>query len=276
MRWAFALIVGVVAACSAPLQHADTAVRVVSLDACADQAVLSLLEPAKIAAVSREVDRGFSAMRNQAAGIKRVRGSVEDILALRPDVVVRAYGGGAAVAGALERAGVRVVQLGFASTLNDVQTEMARVSAELGRSERGAEIAATMAARLGALQAGSASPPTALYMTPGGVTTGEGSLVHELMQAAGLANFQTAPGWAPLPLEHLAREQPDMIAAAFYNPGSSPPWAWSAARHPIAQRQLHERPVAMLDAAWTACGAWSVVSAVEAMAAVRATVSGAP
>ena len=57
---------------------------------------------------------------------------------------------------------------------------------------------------------------TVLYMTPAGVTTGSGSLVHEMLVAAGLDNFEEGRGWRPLPLERLAYEQPDVIAASFF------------------------------------------------------------
>ena len=103
-------------------------------------------------------------------------------------------------------------------------------------------------------------------MTPAGVTTGEGTLVHELFVAAGLENFLDRPGWNPLPLERLAYERPDLIAAAFFESATNHVDNWSAARHPVAQAQLRELPVVPLEGAWTACGGWFLLDAVEALA----------
>jgi iron complex transport system substrate-binding protein len=103
-------------------------------------------------------------------------------------------------------------------------------------------------------------------MTPAGVTSGPGTLVHEMMNAAGIDNFQTEEGWRPLPLERLAYERPDLVAAAFFGVGTNHPDGWSAARHPVARAQLAERPRVDLEGAWTACGGWFVLDAVEALA----------
>ena len=127
-------------------------------------------------------------------------------------------------------------------------------------------IAEDMQRRLAALPPREGAAPVALYMTPGGVTSGEGTLVHEILRAAGLANFQDRPGWNALPLERLAYERPDVIAAAFYESAGGSTDSWSAARHPVARAQLSDGPVVPLDGAWTSCGGWFLVDAIEALA----------
>ena len=69
-----------------------------------------------------------------------------------------------------------------------------------------------------------------------------------------------------MPLERLAYERPDVIAAAFYEGASGETDSWSAARHPVARTQLSNRPVVPLEGAWTSCGGWFLVEAVEALA----------
>ncbi len=245
--------------------------RIVSLDYCADQYVLKLVEPERILAVSPDAVKPFSYMRKAAAGAPTVRPRAEDVLILRPDLVVRAYGGGPNAAAVFARAGTPVLQVGWAATLDGddpsaIPHVIQHVADGLGVSERGAALVAAYRARLAA-RAPPAERPSALYMTPGGVTTGPGSLVHEMLTAAGLGNFQRARGWRPLPLERLAYEQPDVAAAATFSAGGfTTPDPWTAARHPLAQRQLRERVVVPLDGAWTACGAWFVMDAVEALA----------
>ncbi len=244
--------------------------RVVSLDYCADQFVLKLADRAQIAAVSPDAGKDFSFMRAAAPGMPIVRSTAEDVLAQRPDLVVRSYGGGPGVAHLLARAGVPVAQLGYAGDFDGVRANVRAMAAALGHPARGEALIAEMDSRLAAVAAQEGTGRSALYLTPAGVTTGAGSLVHVLIEAAGLENFEHQPGWRPIPLERLAREQPDLIAFARFGAASHQPDAWSAARHPIAQRQLAERPVATMDGAWTACGGWFLADAVEALAAMAA------
>lgn len=239
--------------------------RIVSLDYCADQYVLRFADREDILALSPGADQRFSFMRSQAAGIRQVRPRTADVLALEPDLIVRSYGGGPNVTAFMERAGVRVVQVGFPQTIDEVRDEVLRVGRELGQPETATQVVNEMDKRLEAIARRASDNPEALYMTPGGVTTGPGSLVHELISAAGLANFQSKDGWNPIPLERLAYERPDLIVAAFFETQSNGVNNWSATRHPVAQAQLRDLPVASIDGAWTSCGGWFLIEAVETM-----------
>ena len=129
------------------------------------------------------------------------------------------------------------------------------------------KIGEDMYARLG-IPPDRQTPQTALYLTPGGVTSGQGSLIDAIIRAAGFANFQTEPGWREIPLERLARAQPDLIAAAFFTQTQRHQDIWSAARHPLITNAMTDRPVAQLDSAWISCGGWFLVEAVERLRAV--------
>lgn len=113
----------------------------------------------------------------------------------------------------------------------------------------------------------SASGKTTLYMTPAGVTSGGDSLIHQAMLAAGLSNFAKKPGWQSLPLERLAYERPELVAAAYFDTRTNHPSSWSASRHPVAKRELSQTDQVKLEGAWLACGGWYILEAVEALAA---------
>ncbi len=221
-----------------------------------------------VAALSPDAAKDFSYLRALAAGVPTVRPRVEDVLALRPTMVVRSFGGDAGIDAALAGAGVEVVQLGYPQNLSDVRADLLRVGGALGAAEEASAMAQTFDRRLAALPPAKARP-TALYMTPGGVTTGGGSLIDEMMTRAGLTNFEGSAGWSALPLERLASERPDIIVAAFYGETGADSDQWSAARHPIAAAQLRGRPVAHLSGASVSCGAWYVLDAAETMAQTR-------
>lgn len=247
---------------------AARAVRIVSLDYCADQYLMKFARADRILAVSTEAAMDYSYLRDRARGLRQVRPRAEDVLALKPDLVVRSYGGGPGAATLFAQAGVPVLQLGYAQDLPAIRAAAIEMSAALGEPEKGQAEAARMDRRLAAIAA-QATRRSALYTTPGGVTSGPGSLVDEMLRAAGYANFQTASGWQPLPLERLAYEAPDVIAAADFRSHAAARDPWSAARHPVLRRAMKGRTVVPIEGAWTACGGWFVMDAIEALAAAR-------
>ncbi|WP_371395680.1 ABC transporter substrate-binding protein [Fretibacter rubidus] len=272
MRWFIISLVGILGACSAapidiirPMNTAPT--RVVSLDYCADQYVLKMVPRDNILALSPDAAKAFSYLRDEAVNIPSVRPIAEDVLILKPDLVVRSYGGGPDAQRFFESANIPVVNVGWANDLDGIGRVTLEMADALGASELGEAMVADFDARRAALPA--ASGQSALYVTPSGVTSGSGSLVHEMISAAGLSNFQTQSGWRSLPLERMASETPDVIAAAFFDTKSQNKDAWSAMRHPIARDQMTSSDVVPLQGAWTSCGAWYLMDAVEALAGTR-------
>lgn len=242
--------------------------RVISLDYCADQYVLRLLPRAHIAGVSPDAGAAFSYMREAAAGLPRVRPIAEDVLLRRPDTVVRLYGGGRDLDRLMAKAGIRVVQIGYADTISEVRGVITTAAADLGEADAGAQIVQSMDDRLSGLSE-EASHRRVLYVTPGGVTAGSGTLIDDLFHAAGLRNFEAQTGWRALPLERLVYEQPDLIAAAFFDSHSNNTNSWSATRNPIIRRQMADLPIVPIDGAWSACAAWFLVDIVAALSAAQ-------
>lgn len=266
-------LIGLIAACGAPapepLQSTDRPMRIVSLDYCADQYVLKLADRDQILALSPDAETDFSYMREAAAGIRSVRPIAEDVLILKPDLVVRSYGGGPNAVGFFERAGIPVLQVGWASMIDgdeavSIPGVINAMAVGLGQADRGAELVAEYRQRLNDIE--TSDRKSALYMTAAGVTSGPGSLVHEMIVAAGLDNFEADAGWRSIPLERLAYEQPDLVAAAFFSNTSTSQNTWAASRHPLAKAQLNENKLVILDGSTMTCGAWFLMDAVEALA----------
>ncbi|MEO1042434.1 MAG: ABC transporter substrate-binding protein [Pseudomonadota bacterium] len=248
----------------ANIQKSESPTRIMSLDYCADQYVLKFADRQHILALSPHATADFSYMRDSAVGLPTIRPVAENILIMNPDLVVRTYGGGPNVTAFLERAGIPVLNVGWTNTIDDVVINIERLSSALGSAEEGRATIADMRQRLDRARLSEQSVTT-LYMTPAGVTTGPGSLVHELITAAGLSNFQDEPGWRSLPLERLAYEKPDLVAAAFFGTLTNHPDAWSPSNHPVAQAQMTNSDLVPIEGAWTACGGWFLVDAVEAL-----------
>lgn len=270
-KWALLLAIGALAACTgerramSPQEGAAKPTRIVSLDFCADQYVLKLADRDDIFALSPEAEMDHSYMRAEAKGLPTVRALAEDAIALQPDLIVRSYGGGPNAERFFEAAGIPVLTVGWAGDFEAIKAVTLEMAEGLGAPENGQALVAEIDERLIALSQ-NAPPQNILYMTPTGVTTGSGSLVSELIHTAGLTNFETRPGWHALPLERLARDQPDLVGASFFDTSALAQGIWSAARHPIARAQLKDRPNVELSGAWTACGAWFALDAAEALA----------
>nr|WP_321490063.1 ABC transporter substrate-binding protein [uncultured Hyphomonas sp.] len=244
--------------------------RIVSLDYCADQYVLKFADREQILAISPDAVKDFSYMRDEAVGLPTVRPVAEDVLILKPDLVVRAYGGGPNAEAFFERAGVPVLTVGWTSNVDSeevgsIPSLVQHMADGLGQSEKGRQVISDFRSRLAQIRK-RADGETALYLTPAGVTTGPGAMVHEMLLAAGFENFQDKPGWRSIPLERLAYEQPDVIAAAFFDQLTNHPDSWSPMKHPVAERQMQDQTVIPLKGAWTACGGWFIIDAIEALA----------
>ncbi len=254
---------------SACARNANEAVtqprRIISLDFCADQYLLALADRDTIVGLSPDSDKAFSYLRHQARGIAQIRPRAEDILIEKPDAVIRTYGGGPNITAFLERVGVDVIQITYANDLAAIRENVVATAAALGHPARGQSIASEMDRRLAALDA--EPKGEILYVTSKGAVAGEGTLIDELIIRAGRENFDQRAGWGFAPLERLAYEAPGAVAAGFFDGDDARTDLWSPARHPVAQRALRAADVIDIPGAWTACGAWYVIDAAEAMAA---------
>lgn len=266
MRFLVTIAVLLVSLASNTVLAAPPAQRVISLDYCADQFVLRLLPRSRILAVSPDAEKHFSYMRESAEGVPTVRPVAEDVLTIEPDLIVRSYGGGPRAAHFFERAGISVLQIPYASNIEEIRDSVQFMADQLNAPERGAEVIAEMDQRLRNLDT-ALEGHAALYMTPTGVTSGSGTMIHEMLHTAGLENFQQQPGWRSIPLERLAYEQPDLVAAAFFRADTNSPSLWSPMRHPVAKQQMQDQPTVMLQGAWTSCSGWYLLDAIEALAA---------
>lgn len=257
-------------AVDAPPAATRPPIRIVSLDYCADQYVVGLADRAHILRVSPHATASYSWVREQARGLPSVRPRAEDVLILQPDLVVRSYGGGPKAGDFLAQAGIPVVQVPYVNDIAGAQRAVREMAEALGVGRRGQLLADDVARRMARLSQGGDEPAReVLYLSSTGASAGAGTLIDEIIRAAGHRNFTRRSGWNFLSLERLAYEQPEMLALAFFSAEDSVLDAWSPASHPVARRQIRDLPTVHLDASWVSCGGWFLVEAVEALAGAR-------
>lgn len=203
-------------------------------------------------------------MRESADGLARLRGSAEDVITREPDLIVRSYGGGARALRFYERLGYEVHDLGFAQSFDDIRDTILSAAEALGQPERGARLVHEMNAMLEAAAGEAGDRPAALYVTPGGMTAGAGTMVHEILVAAGFENIAArngGAGWRDLPLEALVLDPPELIVTGFFEMPTNRVNNWTSTRHPALRDQLARIPTIHLDGAYLACGAWFMADA---------------
>jgi len=246
------------------------------MDFCADQYVLKLADRDQILALSPNATRDYAYLHEEAVGIASVRPNAEDVLALQPDLIVRSFGGGPNITQFMNAAGVPVLQVGWAATVDDesvgsIPSVIQAMADGLGVPKRGKELIHDYRQRLANLPKNLTDKTTSvLYITPAGFTTGPGSMIHDMLTHAGLTNFVSDSGWRSVPLERLAYAEPDILAASFFDTSLKDTALWSPSRHPIIKQNLKNSKTVQLPGAWTTCGAWFILDAIEALAQKRA------
>lgn len=249
--------------------------RVFSLDQCADQYVLALAPRSQIVGLSPRVGAGDSYLRALSTGLPRRRASTESVLAARPQVVVRYWGGDERLASELTRRGIGLVGIDEATNFDQVRANIRRVAAALGEQAKGEALIARMDGQIGAAR-GAWGGRQGFYLTSAAFTAGPGTLMDSVMRAAGLSNAQTAPGFRAASLERLALDPPQVLVVGFFDAYGLAQQQWGPGRHPLIRRLVAARAVASLPASLLGCPAWYAGDAVQALGQARTRYRGAP
>lgn len=191
---------------------------------------------------------------------------LESALAVRPQVVIRSWGGDPRLVRALQARGVRVVRLGEAHGLEDVRSNIREVAEALDRAPAGEQLIGVMDARL-ARAAGAWRGERALYLTPSGVTSGPGTLVDAVLTAAGMTNAEPRPGYRTVSLEALALTPPKAVVLGFFDTFQLAGDSFGPGRHQVLRRVVRERAVASLPGSMLGCPDWAAAEAAELLAA---------
>jgi len=244
---------------------AVAAPRVMSLDSCADQYVLALAPRQSIVGLSHRAIARDSYMRDQAAGLPLRRATFESLVAARPDVVVRLWGGDARLSKELQKKGVATVALDDAADFDGVRANVRKVAVALDRRPEGEAVIARMDAQL-ARSAGAGRGRPALYLTPGGYTAGSGTLIDAMLKGAGYANANSAPYFAPVSLESMVMKPPAAVVLGLFDTIRAGGDRWGPGRHAALQTAVRTRTVASLPAAVVGCAGWFAADGSERLA----------
>lgn len=230
------------------LLAASLPLRIASLNLCTDEYLLLLADPARVVSVSYlSQDPLESPLWKLGRRYRGNRGSLEDVIALRPDFVLSMGAGGRASALLGRRMGLRSITLPYANDLADVAVNLRTVASAIGRPQA----AEAWIGRLKQLQATAPSVAAdAAWVSGGGQSLATGSLGAQWLRLAGYRQRPLAGG--RMTLEELLINPPKVLVRSDYRSGQmSAGGRWFD--HPIVRR-TENRQVLTDGRPWTCMG----------------------
>ena len=231
-----ALLVGEAAAAPAPQ-------RIVSTNLCLDSVLVELVPREHILALSQySRDPWRSTIAPIARDLPYTNETAEEIVALKPDLVITSRHSAIATRNALRRVGVRFELFSVPETVAESLEQIRQVAALVQREEQGAALIARIEAAIARARPAPGAPIiTATVYQPGGMSAGGRTITSELMEIAGLHNVAADRGietHEPLSLEQLLSEPPQILLVGDTTRG--------APTH--AERIVHHRALRALQA----------------------------
>jgi iron complex transport system substrate-binding protein len=237
----------------------------VSLNLCADQLLLQLLPPERIAALTPLArDPEISARAKEAEAVPFIQASAEEVILLRPDLVISGTYGAPGVNAILRKLGIPVLELAPAESWDEIRAQLIQVGDAVGEPERARALLKTFDARLKELTV----PPSSLAVVFGqmGGTLGQKTLGDEVVRAAGFRNLASElgmVGMGTLSIEQVIHAHPQVMLVPNYR-GKVPTLARQQLEHPVLKRASLRR--LEFPSPLVSCGS---VDSVEAVAKLR-------
>ena len=243
---------------------------IVSLNPCADAILAEVAAPGQLLAISHysHDPRGSSMPLAQARRYRAIGGTVEEIAALAPDLVVGDSFTAPATQAALRRLNIRFAALPIAPTVAASEAQVRWLAKLAERGDAGERLVSAIERSLA-----SAMPPpgwasrSAIVWQGGGLVAGDEALIAGLMERAGFRSAAAVRGLgqgAILPLEAMLTDPPQVI----FTSGDPRAEQNRLLRHPVLAG-LRQTARARLDPGLFYCGGPSIPRAMTRLVGVR-------
>lgn len=232
---------------------------------------MMLAAPGQLISISQiSHDRNVSVMWDEAQSYPINYGQGEEVFRLSPDLVLAGTFSSPYTVGLLRRLGVEVAQLPIVNSLDAIPDNIRHMGRLLGHEAKAEAVVAQFEADLAALHLPRDRAPRAALHYANNYTSGENSLAHEILTAAGFSNIAAEAGLiggGTLAMERLVMLMPDLLISGQPYPGASR--SEEVLRHPAmdALRDTHAGH-ALADAEWV-CGTPAVLRAIARLAALH-------
>lgn len=193
--------------------------RIASMNVCTDQLLITLADPEQILGLSRYARERFESFAaDDAHRFRILSGGAEDILALRPDIVVASLFDKRSTRELLKEKGLRLAEFAVPRNLDEVKVQIREMGEVVGHPDRArAEVTRLDDAIARARQAVAVKHYRVLPLSRRGWVSGSDSLVSSLLTETGLFNAAadlgiTVGGFASL--EAIVSLKPDLIVVS--------------------------------------------------------------
>ena len=271
MRRRFAVVAAIAAlAVSGKAAPAATLLRLVSMNVCTDQLLLTLADPEQILGLSRFSRDGWQSKAGDLSRYPVLSGGAEDVLLIRPDIVVASAFDKRSTRELLKAKGLRLVELSVPRTLDEARQQIREVGNIVGHPDRAAaEIVRLDAALARARRAVLERHYRVLSLSRRGWVAGSDSFVGSLLGETGLRSAAGDLGFAFggfASLEAIVNLRPDFIVVS---------QAGDTARddgqafllHPALQRFYPPEKRIVIPERMTECGGVLLADALDALTA---------
>lgn len=240
---------------------------IVSLNPCADQLLLALVPPSRIAAISHySRDPGAGSIPLAVARrLPVTAGTAEEVIALAPELVIATSFTPPATRDAFARTGLKTLYLGSPTTIAASKAQVKELAAAVGAVERGAALNRRIDRAVASARRGGPEVPALLFLS-GDLANGGGTLLDEMMRVAGFRDAAADYGLSmtgTLPVETIVAHPPAVILT----PDAGGRTA-TIRRRLLAQTGAKVREAAF-PRALVNCGGPTIPAALARMAAIR-------
>jgi iron complex transport system substrate-binding protein len=238
------------------------------LNLCADQLLMALLPPERLIGITHlSLDAGISYHHEKAKSYQQHSGGIEEIIALKPDLIVAGEFTTQPTNQLLEQLGYEVVRIGLPKTLVDIKQQVLMLGKRVGATQQAETVVKQMELSLAELHQKriQGTPKAAMYYA-NGFSAGKNTIVDEALRHAGFNNIAAERGLdfiAPLSMEVLLAAQPEVLILGRYQENTDA-MAHQVLQHRALQRYIvlnKIKTIAMPDRYWD-CAGPSLVSAI--------------
>jgi iron complex transport system substrate-binding protein len=208
---------------SQPAAAGTKPVRIMSMSMCTDLLLLQLVPKARVGSVTYLAHDGANVLFPGAdAGIAINHGTPEDIVNLKPDLIVAGDFSTALTRRLARRVGARIVEVKSAASFADIRANLRQLGAAVGEPGRAEALVRRMDATLAGLAATAPRRPMPVVVWSGGSTVpGRDGLNGAIVTAAGARNIAALPGIADstFGVEQLLVARPQALLYETAQPG---------------------------------------------------------
>ncbi|WP_439572951.1 ABC transporter substrate-binding protein [Phreatobacter sp.] len=253
--------------------------RVASNNLCTDQLLLALAEPSQILGLgpyARDAQRAWAADR--ATSHRILSGHAEDILVMKPDLVVAGRFTRRATREMLRAQGVRLEEFDAVRTIAEARAQILRMGRLIRREAVAERLVADIDAAVERARArAQASPVRVLPVQRRGWVTGSATLTSEMLATIGVVNVAAELGLRAgrfVSLEVIVAARPDVLLVT-RDDERAEDQGRALLLHPALERTASRTRRVTIPERLTTCGGPMLIEALDLLAAEFERLGGA-